>query len=209
MRMSALSARTGVPVPTLKYYLREGLLPPGRATSPNQAQYDDSHVDRVTLIKALTEVGGLDLATVGRVLHVIERPEVERLGVLGSAQRALLGAEFVDLDESESRAIPTSRARDWAYRRGWQIDLHDPVLDDLDRAWAACESAGIGVDEERLDAYADAVERIGEIDVASVPPEPRAAVRQVILGTVLVDPVLTALRRLAQQHIAVSRDHRP
>ena len=38
MRMAELSRRTGVPVPTIKYYLREGLLPPGERTSPNQAQ---------------------------------------------------------------------------------------------------------------------------------------------------------------------------
>ncbi|MDX2026822.1 MerR family transcriptional regulator, partial [Microcella sp.] len=45
--MSELSATTGTPVPTLKFYLREGLLPAGERTSPNQSQYDDSHVERV------------------------------------------------------------------------------------------------------------------------------------------------------------------
>ncbi|WP_346281659.1 MerR family DNA-binding transcriptional regulator, partial [Pseudonocardia sp.] len=34
MRMAELSARTGVPIPTIKFYLREGLLPPGERTSP-------------------------------------------------------------------------------------------------------------------------------------------------------------------------------
>lgn len=29
MRIGELSRRTGVPVPTIKYYVREGLLPPG------------------------------------------------------------------------------------------------------------------------------------------------------------------------------------
>ncbi|GMA37986.1 MerR family transcriptional regulator [Mobilicoccus caccae] len=205
MRISGLSERTGLPVATLKYYLREGLVPPGRATSPNQARYDDTHVERVRLIRALTEVGGLDLATVDRVLSSIDGPDVERLGVLGSAQRALLGAEFVEYDPATADEPPTSRARDWVTRRGWQVDLHDPVLDALDRAWDACEASLVGFDEGKLGVYADAAERIAQIDVESVPPDPHAAVRQVVLGTVLVDALLVALRRLAQQHVAVSR----
>ena len=40
MRISALSEATGVPVPTLKFYLREGLLHPGEATSRTRAEYD-------------------------------------------------------------------------------------------------------------------------------------------------------------------------
>ncbi|WP_245851820.1 MerR family transcriptional regulator [Mobilicoccus massiliensis] len=214
--MSALSAETGVPVATLKYYLREGLVPPGVATSRNQAQYDETHVERVRLVRALTEVGGLDLATVARVLATIESPDVDRLGVLGASQRALLGADFVDIEDATDDAdgrveggggdttSVTSRARAWAAARGWQLDRRDPVLDELDRAWAACDAAGIGLDEQRMDAYGDAAELIARIDVASVPAAPRAAVRQVVLGTVLVDPVLSALRRLAQQHVAVS-----
>jgi DNA-binding transcriptional MerR regulator len=40
MRIAELSRRSGVSVPTIKYYLREGLLPPGERTSPNQALYN-------------------------------------------------------------------------------------------------------------------------------------------------------------------------
>ncbi|MGE9782633.1 hypothetical protein [Janibacter sp. G368] len=54
--------------------------------------------------------------------------------------------------------------------------------------------------------YADAVLRIARVDVDSVPPDAAGAgaVRQVVLGTVLVDRVLAPLRRLAQQHLTVS-----
>ena len=46
--------------------------------------------------------------------------------------------------------------------------------------------------------------RIARVDVDSVPADPAGAVRQVVLGTVLVDGVLAPVRRLAQQHLAVS-----
>ena len=91
MRMSGLAEATGVPVATLKYYLRAGLLHSGRVTARTQAEYDDSHVQRVRLVRALSEVGGLPLARVGRVLEAIETPDVGRTGVLEAAQRSLLG----------------------------------------------------------------------------------------------------------------------
>lgn len=208
MKISALSEATEVPVATLKYYLREGLLHAGRSLSRTQADYDGSHVERVRLVRALTEVGGLSLATVRRVLDTIESPDVERLGVLGAAQRSLLGEEWVQVDESkEARqaATPSARAWDFLQGRGWQVHPGDPAIADLERAWAACEQAGIGLSAERMGVYADAAEQIAAVDVASVPADPQGAVRQVVLGTVLVDPVLAALRRLAQQHTAVAR----
>lgn len=209
MRISALAEATGLPVATLKYYLRTGLLHAGTATSRTQATYDESHVERVRLVRALSEVGGLGLATVGRVLEALDEPDVERLGVLGAAQRSLLGPDLVTLPpEAELREPPRSRAREFVRARGWRVDQGDPVLDHLDAAWQACDAAGLGLDEERMGAYADAVEQVAEVDVGSVPPEPHAAVRQVVLGTVLVDPVLADLRRLAQQHISVTR-HAP
>ena len=41
MRIGELSRATEVPVPTIKYYLREGLLPHGELSSPNQASYGE------------------------------------------------------------------------------------------------------------------------------------------------------------------------
>ena len=74
MRMGQLSSETGVAVATIKYYLREGLLPAGELSPPNQARYDESHVRRLALIRSLLEVGGLSIADVGAVLAVIDDP---------------------------------------------------------------------------------------------------------------------------------------
>ena len=59
MRISELAEATGVPVHTLKYYLREGLLMPGVATSRTRAEYGAEHVERVRLVRALVEHGGV------------------------------------------------------------------------------------------------------------------------------------------------------
>ncbi|WP_353951905.1 MerR family transcriptional regulator [Knoellia sp. S7-12] len=208
MRLAELSETSGVSVATLKYYLREGLLHPGQAVSRTQADYDETHVERVRLVRALSEVGGLSLATIGRVLEVITSPGQDWITVLETAQRAIGSGRAADPDSSDGSAPDQPRgprASAWLVARGWQVHPNDPLIDDLERAWAACDDVGLGLDEERMNAYADHVERIGEIDVSTVPADPEGAIRQVILGTVLVDPVLAALRRLAHQHISVSR----
>lgn len=216
MRLAELSAETGVAVATLKYYLREGLLHPGRSLSRTQADYDESHVDRVRLVRALSEVGGLPLATIGRVLEVITDPAIDRLQVLGAAQRTLVGpdraagatndatdvTDVTDAGGGGSGGGGGDRVRAWIEHHGWEIDPQDPFIDDLARAWEACDHAALGLDEERMDRYADHVEGIATIDVLTVPADPEAAVRHVVLGTLLVDPVLVALRRLAQQHVS-------
>lgn len=208
MRISELAAASGTSVATLKFYLREQLLPAGEATSRTRADYGDQHVQRVRLIRALTEVGGLSLARVKRVLTAMETPGLGRTDLLAVSQRALDadadagGPGGEDCGAEPDGSESSSRAWKWLQARGWRIAPNDPFIARLDRAWAACDDAGVGLSSERLDAYADAVERIGTIDVASVPAEPDAAVRQVIVGTVLVDAVLQILRRLAQQHVA-------
>ncbi|KAA9395345.1 MerR family transcriptional regulator [Kocuria coralli] len=205
MRISALAERSGLPVATLKFYLRKGLLPPGRALSRTQADYDEDHLARVRLIRALTEVGELSLETVGRVLATLDDPGTERLGVLAAAQRALTAPDEPGtpcLGQGGEEPAP-SRARAWLRERGWRVHAADPLIAQLDRAWDACDLGQVGLDSERMDAYADAAERIATIDVASVPAAPDLAVRQVVTGTLLVDPVLRTLRRLAQQHLSV------
>ena len=71
VRMAELSERSGVPIPTIRYYIREGLLPAGRLTSPNQADYDDSHVRRLGLIRAMVEVGEIPIAAVGALFRIL------------------------------------------------------------------------------------------------------------------------------------------
>jgi DNA-binding transcriptional MerR regulator len=88
MRISDLSSQTGVPVATIKFYLRASLLPEGVRTSATQAQYDESHVARLRLIRALLGPGGLSVAAAHRVIQAIEEPPPsvhELLGVAASA----------------------------------------------------------------------------------------------------------------------------
>ena len=72
MRISELSGETGVPVPTIKYYLREDLLPPGTPTAPYQAEYGTEHARRLRLIRVLADIGNLPISTIRDVLGSID-----------------------------------------------------------------------------------------------------------------------------------------
>jgi DNA-binding transcriptional MerR regulator len=68
LRMRELAAASGVPAPTIKHYLREGLLPEPVKTSRNMAYYPPEFVDRIKLIKRLQEERFLPLKAIKNVL---------------------------------------------------------------------------------------------------------------------------------------------
>lgn len=201
MRISELSAATQVPVATLKYYLREGLLPAGTSTSRTQARYDASHVDRVRLIRALLESAGLTLARVRQVLEVLDGPEVSRHHLLGTAQQAITPEPPEHPDAEWTRV-----AIQFVDRRGWQIPPDEPLLVLLGEQLRSAVAAGVEpADETMLDPYADVADQLAAIDVQSVPQAPERALRQVAVGTLLTDPLILTLRRLAQQALSAER----
>lgn len=68
MRMRELEQRTGVGRETIRFYIREGLLPEPSRASRNSASYTDDHVTRVRAIKRLQEERFLPLAVIRSLL---------------------------------------------------------------------------------------------------------------------------------------------
>jgi DNA-binding transcriptional MerR regulator len=194
MLISELARRAAVPVPTLKFYLREGLLPPGRATAATRAEYDDAHVRRVRIVRALTETAGLSVQQARRVLSLVDHPAADLFETLGQAVAAL--------PPEASSAEDYPRARAVLERLGQVYDPSYPVVAQLERSLADVEAAGIPLDDERLAAYGPHIRAIAEFDLAHSPADPASAVEYAVLGTALYEPVIAALRRLAHQDIA-------
>ncbi len=76
LKIGELAEASGVPVPTIKHYLREGLLPEPVKTSRNMAYYSPEFVDRIKLIKQLQEERFMPLKAIKAVLD--EDPERAR-----------------------------------------------------------------------------------------------------------------------------------
>ena len=197
MRISQLSQAADLPVGTVKFYLRTGLLHPGRATSATQAIYDQSHLDRLRLVRALLEVGKLSHAEIQRILAALEAPQTSTDG------DALDAVEMLSLAAAEPAAIDEDRvdltgARETVEQLGWSISEDSPHLDALAHALAALDSIGVTPSAERMRVYAEAASHVARNDVATVTeaePEVRALVAAA--GTALYDAFFTALRRLA------------
>jgi DNA-binding transcriptional MerR regulator len=196
LRISELSRTTGVPVATIKYYLREGLLPAGRSVAATQAEYDESHVQRLRLVRALLVVGGLSVAAARAVIDSLETSPAD-IGAAVSAAHDALPPAAAPLAEGErpERALAAMELL------GWDVDPGSTGMRQLDAALAAVSDVGIPLGPERLRVYARAAEDVATAEVSGMPTEsPTNAVQYAIVGTVMYEPVLLALRRVAQQH---------
>lgn len=69
MRMAELARESGVSRETIHYYLREGLLPRPVKGGKTVAYYDESHLERLALIRRLREEKYLPLAVIRRVVE--------------------------------------------------------------------------------------------------------------------------------------------
>ena len=200
MRISELVERTGVPLATVKFYLRQGMLPPGEAVSATRAEYGEEHVRRVGLIRALSDVAGLPLQKVKDVLDLIDHPEGELFDALGRAVAALPPY----LDDAQP---PYPRARAAIAAIGQVYDERYAAVAQLERALEAVEAAGIPMTDDRLQAYAEHLRAMAEFDLNRMPEDGgrEGALAYAVLGTALNDPVVAALRRLAHQDAAARR----
>lgn len=194
MWMSELASRSGVPVPTIKFYLREGLLPPGEAAGATRAHYSDGHVRRLRLVRALAEVGGLRLDDVRRVLAAVDDETLPLHEALASAHSRL-----------SSGAVPSAaslaRVAALTERRGWRTGEGGSHAAALARALDSLAELEVPLDDGALDAYAEDAQRIADRELAHLPSSSReAATEGAVVLTVLMEPVLLSLRRLAHAH---------
>jgi DNA-binding transcriptional MerR regulator len=197
MRMSELAERTGLPVATIKFYLREGLLMAGTPVSATRADYDESHVRRVAIARALTETVGLSVQKTREVFRLIASPDDDLFDTLGRA--------IAVLPPTAEPADDYPRARAVIEKLGQLYDPRFAAVAQLERALADAEAAGIPLDDARLAIYGPHIRAIAEYDVSKVPAAREEAVEYAVLGTALHEPVLIALRRLAHQDVAARR----
>jgi DNA-binding transcriptional MerR regulator len=200
MRIAELSRDSGVPMPTIKYYVREGLLKPGELTSPNQAHYDESHLRRLKLIRALTEVGGLSIAAIRDLLAAAASPATGLHDALGKVQYATTPHHGYQATQA-SREAAVEQADELISRRGWRVRPDSPARRLLTSVLAALRDLGQDDLLPLADAYAAPAEQIAAADLAAVLRRHGrdSQLEGVVVGTVLGDALLAALRRLAEE----------
>ena len=198
--MSELSVACDLPIPTIKYYLREGLVPPGVRTSPNQADYDEGHVHRLRLIRALVEVGDLPIATVGAVLAAVDDDKRSTHDLLGIVHHAL--AFRGPPPEAAADDDVVVEIQHLLADLGWQVSYQAPATRELARVLAALRRLGWDVGAEVFSRYAETADELAawELEQMGDQDSRPLAVEGVVVGTVLFEAALIALRRLAEEH---------
>ena len=116
MKMAELERRTGVGRETIRFYIREGLLPAPERRGRNVAVYGDVHVQRVKAIKRLQEERFLPLGVIRDVLNgdlgalpAAADPFAQLAPLLAARLGVGVGEPAVDLDTLVAGDAQTAR----------------------------------------------------------------------------------------------------
>ncbi|MEV7232087.1 MerR family transcriptional regulator [Polymorphospora sp. NPDC051019] len=200
MRISELSRRAGVPLSAVKYYQREGLLPEGVRSAPNQVDYGDAHVHRVRLIRALLETGGLSVAATKDVIAALDAEDAPLAETFRVAQHAMATPRTADSTPSDAAR---QRIATFARSQGWEVTDDNPGIDAAARALDGLRAIGFEAPDSYLGAYAAAAAAVAAADLRALSSlaTPDQVAELMVVGTILGDPLFAGLRRLAQQDV--------
>lgn len=210
MRLSELSEQSGVSTATIKYYLRERLLPPGRRISATQAEYDEGHLRRLRLVRALIQIGRLPVATAREVLAHVDDESLGRTIRLGAALWALPHGPDPDEDAPETATARAEVTR-LLGELGWEtaLELGDlsPVHRSLVASVATLGKLGYPCDIAYLTRQARIMEQaaVHDLDEMETYASEAEQVENAIASAVLYEPLLMSLRRLAQSEESARR----
>jgi DNA-binding transcriptional MerR regulator len=202
--VSELVRRTSVPLATVKYYLREGLLPPGRRVTARSADYGEGHVRRLALLRLLRSVGGVPVTQLRELVEATEEPGLSVHGMFTRATDALAPEPPPGLSpEARAAADRLLEEAGWDSIRPGAIDRANlaAVLEeiatwvpDLDPAQAARFYLRLADDLARA-----------EIALLQDRGDRVELLEQMVVGTVLFERLLTVLRRLAEEQHSARR----
>lgn len=206
MQLSELSARSGVSVSTIKYYLREGLLPPGDKTGERRALYGEPHVARLRLLRVLREVGAVPVADLKGIVAAVDDRSRSVHQMFGAAFDALTKTPDQEPD-SASRA----RADDLVEEAGWtSVRSDSPERDRLAYLLHVVTDLGAHLGPQEWRSYLDLVDLLAAFEVNRLHPDDPAAdrdtlLRRMVVGQVVFGEFVLSLRRLAHAHHSALR----
>ncbi|MFF2963003.1 MerR family transcriptional regulator [Streptomyces sp. NPDC057963] len=210
MRLSELSEKSGVKTATIKYYLREGLLRPGHRVSATQAEYDEGHLRRLRLVRALIQVGRLPVATAREVLSQVDDESLGRTIRLGAALWSLPHGPDPD-EEAPETAAAREEVERLLDRLGWATSQELGSLSPAHRALVSSVAAlirlGYPCDAEYLTEQARLMRQVAvqDLDMMETYPTEAEQVEVAVASAVLYEPLLMSLRRMAQEEESARR----
>jgi DNA-binding transcriptional MerR regulator len=155
MKISELVKRTGVPKETIHFYIREGLLRKPRKSGVNTAEYNESYVDQVKLIKDLRENYYLPIAEIKQVVKKFKKQSPSDQAISRFHSRFHRPAErlfAIEISGREAFRQETGLGRKWLRKaEEWGV-ITPQFLEDGEAVYSP-DDVAIGklmVDMERL-----------------------------------------------------------
>lgn len=200
MLLSELADRADVPPATVKYYLREGLLPPGETTGPRRADYGESHLRRLRVLRLLREVGGVPVTSLRQVVEALDD---EALPIHDAM--TIVADVITDLPEPE-QSDPASLVvvDDVIAQMGW-TQVRPESVDRQRLADLVTLLNGPGplrADLETLMLYAGLADQLARTEVSLVDQtaDRESLLEQMVTGSVIYGQVFDLLRHLGHEH---------
>lgn len=205
MRISELAEQSGVTVATIKYYLREGLLPPGSKVGERRAEYGDRHVARLRLLRVLREVGDVPVADLKEIVDAVQDESLTMHQTYGAAFDAL--ARTSGAVSAEMRAL----AAQVVQQAGWtHVRPGSPALDHLAGLLGVVVDLGAMFDMGDAATYLGLIDalaayEVSRLDTAEHVEDRDAVVQQMVVGQVVFGQLLLSLRRIGHEHHSALR----
>ena len=200
MLVSELAERADVPLATVKYYLREGLLPPGQTTGPRRAEYDEEHLRRLRVLRLLREVGGVPVTSLRQVIEALDdeqRPVHDTMTLVADViaagpEPSVQDPAALDIVDAVISAVGWDGVR--------QESLDRQRLASLVTLLNGPGPLAAGV--EVLTFYAEIADRLARAEIALVDHTADRSDRleQMVTGSVVYGRVFALLRQLGHEH---------
>jgi DNA-binding transcriptional MerR regulator len=198
--VSELAERADVPLATVKYYLREGLLAAGETTGPRRAEYDERHLRRLRVLRLLREVGEVPVTSLRQIVEALDDDEMPVHDAMTQiADVITAGPEPGEQDPDALRMVDEVLTV-----MGW--DGIRPESVDRLRLAALVSSLNapgpLGASVEILTFYAGVADRLARTEVSLVDHsvERSQLLEDMVTGSVVYGQVLELLRQLGHEH---------
>ncbi|WP_141577632.1 MerR family transcriptional regulator [Actinomadura sp. WMMA1423] len=205
MQISELSDRSGLTVQTIKFYIREGLLPKGSMVSATRSEYDGRHLERLRLISALREVGDMPISAIQEIIEAVDDDGVGMHQLFTTTQHAV--GPYVAAPHDPHWRAAREDVDALVRELGWRVGERAPARDLLAHSFVALRRLGFPITLKDLRPYVKAATEVAEHEIGRVADgAPRArTVHSLLVSTILYEQVLTALHRLAQEDASARR----
>jgi DNA-binding transcriptional MerR regulator len=198
--VSELAERADVPLATVKYYLREGLLPVGENTGPRRAEYDERHLRRLRVLRLLREIGEVPVTSLRQIVDALDDDATPVHDAMTQIADVITdGPEPGQQDPAALAMVDEVFAvMHWDRIRPESVDRVR-----LASLVSALNAPGpLGANVEILSFYAGVADHLARAEVALVDHsvERSQLLEDMVTGSVVYGQVFELLRQLGHEH---------